>query len=77
MSEELFSVWQFLKGGRHECVGRGLGAKAAVETAKAYTERPAAQIGVIERIIITDDGDHTVFEWRFGPGVTFPPRGSG
>src|SRR5215471_18949243 len=46
----------------------------SVRLAKECSERPAAGFGVIARIIITDGGDHAVFEWRYKEGVTFPPR---
>ena len=69
---ELFDVWQFFPDDWHEKVGDHLPAKEAVELARSYTVRPAAVIGVIQRVIITDDGDNTVFEWQFGKGVTFP-----
>ena len=51
--------------------------ETALKTAKSFTERPAALIGVIRRVIITDGGDCMVFEWKFGEGVTFPPRKEG
>ncbi len=66
-----FDVWQWLPGGLHECVGRGLEPKQAVELAHSYTERPAAKIGIIQRVTIVDSEDYTVFEWTFGKGVTF------
>lgn len=52
--------------------GRGLDAQTAVWLAKECSQRPAAQAGFIRRIIITDQGDHTTFEWKFGVGVTYP-----
>ena len=27
---------------------------------------------MVSRIIITDGGDHTVFEWIYGEGITYP-----
>ncbi len=66
-----FAVWLFFPDESHICEQRGLGPKAAVELAKDFTERPAAKAGMISRIIITDDGDNTCFEWTFGKGVTF------
>jgi hypothetical protein len=73
MSDEL-SVWIFFPNAAgSECVGQALGAREAVEMAKDYSERPAALAGFITRIIITDGGDHTVFEWCHGEGVTYPP----
>lgn len=53
---------------------RGVDAKTSVEFAKGLTERPAALMGIIQRIVITDGGDFTVFEWKNGEGVTYPPR---
>ena len=49
-------------------------AEEAVETARSYTTRPAAVLGIIRRVIITDGGDNTCFEWKNGEGVTYPPR---
>jgi len=71
---DLFDVWQFFPDETYERVALRVGAKEAVEIAKSYTTRPAALIGIIRRVIITDDGDHICFEWQFGKGVTFPPR---
>ena len=48
-------------------------AGTAVHAAKAITDRLAAHEGRVQRVIITDGGDCTVFEWRHGAGVTFPP----
>ena len=44
----------------------------AMETAMDFARRPAARIGMIERIIITDSGNSVCLEWQFGKGVTFP-----
>lgn len=74
MSEEdqAYSVALFFPDGSYIYEARNLGAEAAVMLAKRVTERPAAQLGMIARIIITDEGDCTAFEWKFGEGVTFP-----
>lgn len=73
MSDQEFSVWQFFPDDTYECVRRNVGPQEAVETAKSYTTRPAAMLGIIRRVIITDGGDAAVFEWKHGEGVTFPP----
>ncbi len=73
MTEEQFNVVQFFPNGDSHYERRGIGAIAAVTFAKELTERPAAVIGITRRIIITDGGDNTVFEWKYGEGVTFPP----
>lgn len=70
-----FSVWQFFPNDLQERVLRGVDAKTAVEQAKRLTETVGARLGTTTRIIITDGGDDTVFEWINGRGVTFPPRG--
>jgi hypothetical protein len=74
MSEREFSVVEFFADGSHRYVERWLTGKDAVELAKFWTERPAAQLGFMTRVIITDGGDFTVFEWQQGKGVTFPER---
>jgi hypothetical protein len=71
MSEELFSVWWFDPLGNHYRHAQGVDAKTAVETAHSLCTRPGAQIGAIRRVIITDSGDCTNFEWKYGEGVTF------
>jgi hypothetical protein len=71
-----FSVyWWDPVGNFHDEI-RWATAEQAVEVARSLTARPAAQIGVIRRVIITDGGDFTVFEWKFGEGVTFPAERS-
>ena len=49
----------------------GLDAETAVHLARDLTLRPAAELGMIARVIITDSDDCTCFEWRRGLGVTF------
>lgn len=69
-----FSVYQFFKDGSREHVKKYVTAEDAVHTAKALTESVGAQIGNTMRVIITDGGDFTSFEWRYGEGVVFPTR---
>jgi hypothetical protein len=69
-----FSVWIFFAAGFHfaEAQWQWVDGETAMRTAKALTERVAARTGIISRIIITDGGDNTCFEWKYGEGVTFP-----
>ena len=75
MSEDIhegeFSTVQFFADGTHEYVRRWVGAEEAVKAAKHYTESIAAKAGMVTRVIITDGGDFTCFEWTNGKGVTF------
>ena len=75
--DDLFSVWQFFEDETYERVRRSVPSKDAVEAAQHYCKSIGAQIGTTQRVIITDDGDDTVFEWQFGKGVTFPPEAAG
>jgi hypothetical protein len=76
-TDEKFSVCQFFEDGTYEYVRRFVDAKQAVEVAHHYTHNVAARHGIVDRVIITDDGDCTVFEWKFGEGVTYPPEARG
>jgi hypothetical protein len=73
MSDE-YSVYQFLKNDTYERVREFVGVEEAVKAAKHYSSSVGARLGITRRVIITDDGDHTVFEWKHGEGITFPPE---
>lgn len=69
-----FSVYQFFPDESYEEVLRFVDGRTAVEQAKRLTDSVGGRIGTTVRVIITDGGDFTVFEWKYGEGVTFPPR---
>lgn len=69
-----FSVCQFFEDGSYEYVRRFVSGLEAVKAAKAYSENPAARMGIVRKVIITDGGDCTNFMWEFGKGVTYPKR---
>jgi hypothetical protein len=69
-----FTVVQFFADDSYEYVKRWITAAEAVPLAKRLSESVGGRIGTTRRIIITDGGDYTVFEWKFGQGVTYPPR---
>jgi hypothetical protein len=68
MSEGEFSVVEFYDDGTHAYVERWLDAEHAVKLASKLAQQ---QRDSVDRIIITDGGDFTVFEWTKGKGVTF------
>jgi hypothetical protein len=70
MSSE-FSVYQFFDNGMREEVRSFVSAENAVAAARHYSHSVAATMGITRRVIITDGGDCTVFEWKYGEGVTF------
>lgn len=74
MSNGEFSVVQFFKDGSYERVREFVSAREATDAAKHYCTSVAARMGVTQRVIITDGGDDTCFEWRYGEGVVFPPE---
>jgi hypothetical protein len=65
-----FSVTVFFDDDTHVYIGRWMSAKNSVELAKAATNRAAVLPSVV-KVIITDGGDHTVFQWERDKGVTF------
>lgn len=69
-----FSVAQWFPNGDYEYVRRFVGAEEAVYTAKHYCTCVGAKIGTTVRVMITDGGDHCVFEWNRDDGVTFPEQ---
>lgn len=75
--EELFCVWQFFPDGSDEQVRTWVTAEEAVNAARHYTASVGARMGTTRRVIITDQLDMTVFEWKFGEGVTYPPEMAG
>lgn len=72
--EGQFSVWIFMPDDSHMPVLRFTDARTAVETAKQASDAKIGLASRAERIIITDGGDFTVFEWKRGVGVTFPKK---
>jgi hypothetical protein len=73
MSDSEFSVVEFYSDGYHAYVERRLDAKNAVNLAKRCTDAAMVASGFVVKVIITDGGDNTVFQWEHGKGVTFPP----
>jgi hypothetical protein len=69
-----FSVCQFFEDGSYEYVQRFVSAEEAVNAAMHYTNNVATKIGITKRVIITDGGDCTNWEWIEGKGVVFPPE---
>jgi hypothetical protein len=74
MSDNEFSVYQFFEDGTYERVRSFVSAPEAMEAVRHYTNNVAVRLGITTRVIITDGGDCTCFEWINGKGVVFPPR---
>ena len=66
-----FSFVQFFENGQYEYVRRNVSPEEAVKAAKHYCTSVGAKIGTTVRVIITDGGDFTNFEWKFGEGIMF------
>jgi hypothetical protein len=69
-----YAVYQFLLDGSREQIGEGLEGKAAIERAADFVSRPAATMGIITRVIVTNESDQIAFEWQHGRGIVFPPE---
>lgn len=73
-----FAVVEFFYGDTSRYVQRWLTAKEAVQLASDCSKLASrAPTSNISRIIITDGGDNTVFEWVKGKGITYPPENEG
>jgi hypothetical protein len=72
-----FSVAQFFNDGSYEYVRRFVTAGEAVMAARDYSRSVGARNGFVAKIIITDGGDDTTFQWEYGKGITFPPEARG
>jgi hypothetical protein len=66
-----FSVIQIFADGSSERVRHDVSAEDAVKAAHHYCNSVGAKMGITRRVIITDGGDCTNFEWQFGKGITF------
>ena len=66
-----FSVCQFFDNDTHEYVRRYVTAEEAVNAFFHYTNNVAVKMGIVEKVIITDGGDFTVYQWEKGKGITF------
>jgi hypothetical protein len=69
-----FNVCQFFADDSYEYVARHIDSASAVDLAMRLTDTLGARLGTTRRVIITDGGDDTNFEWLYGKGVTFPQR---
>ena len=74
MVEELFDVYFVYPEGFSTVERLGVPIEEAVNFACLATGRPAAMMGLLPEIIITDEDDNCVFKWRYGQGVVFPSR---
>lgn len=76
MSEREFSLyWWDPDGSIHEEL-RFVGAEEAVKRSFTLANGPAAKMGIVKRIMITDGGDFCVFDWNSDAGVIWPDRES-
>jgi hypothetical protein len=72
MSEKEFSLyWWDAHDGQHEEL-RFVDAETAVKRSFSLANGPAAKLGMVKKIMITDGGDCCVFEWNNELGVVWP-----
>jgi hypothetical protein len=70
-----FSVCQFFADGSYKYVRRNVSPDEAVAAFEHYANSVSARASWTRRVIITDGGDCTNAEWRYGEGLTYPPQG--
>lgn len=79
MTDERFSVWQFLDDGAEgtiqEKVRHLVPLEEAVLAFKHYIDNVAANVlKITQRVIIVDGGDCVNMEWKRDEGIVFPPE---
>jgi hypothetical protein len=72
-----FSVMQFFADGSAERVLDQAPVNTAMSQAGQCCTSVGAQVGTTTRVVIVEDGDAIVLEWKFGEGITFPPELAG
>jgi hypothetical protein len=70
---ELFKVWIFFPDGTYMPEGDWQPVEEAIKQAKRSIQKPAAMLGMITKVMITDQGDLCCFLWEYGKGTVFPP----
>ena len=73
MTDE-FSVVQFFEDGSYEYVRRYVSVEEAMKAAHHYCTSVGVKMGFVKRVIITDGGDCTCFDWHSDKGIVFPPK---
>ena len=74
MNKGEFSVYAFRPDGQYMELLRFVPPEEAIEEAIKQIVSIGAVLGTVHRVIITDGGDCTNFEWIRGQGVIFPPE---
>lgn len=74
---ERYNVCQFFEDGSYEYLGRALPAEVVVPMAVVACQSLGARLGTTKRVIITDEGDFTNWEWVHGKGIVYPPELAG
>lgn len=77
MPGELFSVFHWGLGDEQVREKYLVEFTEATESVKHLITSVAARAGFTKRVIMVDALDRTMFEWKFGEGITFPPREDG
>lgn len=73
MDNEFSVYWWDRDNGQHKEL-RFVTSDAAVKAAHRLTHGPAAVLGIVQRVIITNGGDRIVFEWKHKEGQTWPRK---
>lgn len=69
MADGEFSTWEFYPDGTYRSLLRFVSAEEAMLAAARAIQHGA---GTTVKVIVTDGGDCTNFEWIKGKGVVFP-----
>jgi hypothetical protein len=76
MVDEYNVYWTDCEGEHHTEMLNG-SPEQAVNAAHRLCTGPATILGIVARVIITDGGDFTNFEWKKDEGITYPKQYAG
>ena len=71
---EQFAVLLFFDDGKHRYASRFVSAQVACGVFERCIHGLGARLGMTARVVITDSQDCILREWKFGRGITFPPK---
>lgn len=73
MEDNQYSLYIFDEDGRSIRPYLLIGLNEVMASTMQLITSPLAVTGMFHRIIITDGGDSTIFEWQYGKGIVYPP----
>ena len=69
-----YSVYLWFEDGSYHRELQHVDMVTAVAKATSMCTNVGAQMGITQKVMITDGGDCSIFEWEHGKGIVHPPE---